>query len=188
MSFSTICDWKNFCRDICLVYYLQNPIKIGGPGIKVQIDESQISKRKYGVGRILVCQDMWIVGGVDENGDVFIKKTYLRNRQVLESIICTFVLPGSIIYTVGWAAYGHLNELGYELGVVNHSETFVTADGIHTNRIESIWGAFKRKYRSITNNQKNMISSYIAEWCFKRKFKNHVLSNFIKVISNNYKV
>lgn len=63
---------------------------------------------------------------------------------------------------------------------------FVTDEGIHTNRIESIWAAFKRKYRSITNKKKEMISSYIAEWCFKRKFKNNVFSNFIKVIKNNY--
>ena len=26
----TIADWKNFCRDICATYYINNPEKIGG--------------------------------------------------------------------------------------------------------------------------------------------------------------
>ena len=28
----TIVDWKNFCRDICLEYFIRNPVVIGGPG------------------------------------------------------------------------------------------------------------------------------------------------------------
>ena len=35
----TIVDWKNFCRDICLEYFIRNPVVIGGPGQTVEIDE-----------------------------------------------------------------------------------------------------------------------------------------------------
>ena len=28
----TIVDWKNFCRDICLEYFMRHPVLIGGPG------------------------------------------------------------------------------------------------------------------------------------------------------------
>eukprot|EP00731_Ephydatia_muelleri_P019402 Em0012g227a len=46
----TIVDWKNFCRDICLEYFIRNPVVIGGPGQTVEIDECLLVRRKYNVG------------------------------------------------------------------------------------------------------------------------------------------
>ena len=39
----TIVDWKNFCHDICLEYFLRNP---GSPGHTVEIDECLLVSRK----------------------------------------------------------------------------------------------------------------------------------------------
>ena len=41
----TIVDWKNFCRDICLEYFIRNPVVIGGPGQTVEIDGFSRSQR-----------------------------------------------------------------------------------------------------------------------------------------------
>ena len=60
-STGTVVDWKNFMRDICLSYFIHNPIKVGAQGIKVHIDRSHICKKKFGVGRILQNQLVWIV-------------------------------------------------------------------------------------------------------------------------------
>ena len=184
-SSRTCCDWKSFMRDLSLEYFLHNPVEIGGPGVEVQIDESQICKRKYHVGRILKTQDVWIVGGVDEEGNVFMVQTIKRDQRTLEDIILKYIRQGSVIHSDGWRGYNNLSNLGYEHKVVIHKNQFVTEEGVHTNRIESLWGAFKRKYRSITNKRKEMISSYISEWCFRRKFKNHVFSEILNVIKMN---
>ena len=39
----------------------------------------------------------------------------LRTREVLEKIIADHAQPGSIIYTDGWAAYNHLEDLGNQV-------------------------------------------------------------------------
>ena len=46
----TIVDWKNVCSDICLEYFLRNPVVIGGPGHTVEINECLLVRRKYNVG------------------------------------------------------------------------------------------------------------------------------------------
>ena len=187
-SSATIVDWKNFMRDLCLSYFLRNPSKVGGPGVKVQLDESQICKRKLGVGRILQNQSLWIVGGVDEDGRVFMVETEKRDTRTLEHIITTYVERGSIIHTDGWPAYNSLAHLGYEYAheKVIHEREFVSSTGVHTNRIEGLWSAFKRKYRSVTNKKKEMVASYIADWMFKRLHRKRVLSKILETIKHVY--
>ena len=42
----TIVNWKNFCRDICLEYFIRNPVVIGGLGQTVEIDECFFSAQR----------------------------------------------------------------------------------------------------------------------------------------------
>ena len=49
-SDTTIVDWKNFMRDICVEYRIKHPSNIGGVGHIVEIDESAWTKRKYNRG------------------------------------------------------------------------------------------------------------------------------------------
>ncbi|KII72209.1 hypothetical protein RF11_03745 [Thelohanellus kitauei] len=106
----------------------------------VQIDESLLCKRKYTVGRILANQDLWIVGGIDEAGQIFMEITTRRNRPMLAEIITRNVEPGSIIQTDGSAAYRGIERHNYVHEVVIHDQNFVSDEGITTNRIESTWG------------------------------------------------
>jgi hypothetical protein len=49
-SDTTIVDWKNFIRDICVEHCIKHPAKIGGDNHIVEIDESAWTKRKYNRG------------------------------------------------------------------------------------------------------------------------------------------
>ena len=63
----TAVDWYNFIRDVCAQYFVDNPCKIGGPGIDVEIDESKFGKRKYNRGWyvcvccVCVCMDVCVL-------------------------------------------------------------------------------------------------------------------------------
>ena len=47
LSTHTAVDWFHFYREICNEVMIKNAKPKGGPGIRVQIDESKFGKRKY---------------------------------------------------------------------------------------------------------------------------------------------
>ena len=54
----TIVKWRNFVRDVYGEYFVGNPLRIGGPGHVVEIDESAFVRRKHNVGRVVNTQ--WV--------------------------------------------------------------------------------------------------------------------------------
>ena len=82
--------------------------KIGGPGLTVEIDESQFGKRKYRGTIIIGRRFAWILGGVcRETGEMFLVPcpNNKRDKPTLLAIILANVKQGTTIYTDGWAAY-----------------------------------------------------------------------------------
>ena len=65
----SIVDWNQYCRDIAVSHFVNNPVQIGGPGHIVQIDESLFSRKKYNRGRIV--PEQWIFGGYYQ-GSLFV--------------------------------------------------------------------------------------------------------------------
>ena len=53
MSQHTFVDWKMFLRDVCAEYFINHPVRIGGVGRTVEIDESVFARRKYNRGRMV---------------------------------------------------------------------------------------------------------------------------------------
>ena len=47
ISHTTIVDWYNFSREVCISILEKFSQQIGGPGKVVEIDESKFGKRKY---------------------------------------------------------------------------------------------------------------------------------------------
>ena len=64
LSDNTIVDWSMFCREICEVSISQKSEQIGGEGIRVQIDETKVGKRKYHRGHLV--EGQWVFGGIEE--------------------------------------------------------------------------------------------------------------------------
>lgn len=47
-SSRSITDWYNYCREVAIAYMLDaEPVKLGGEGIIVEIDESKFGKSMY---------------------------------------------------------------------------------------------------------------------------------------------
>ena len=59
----SIVYWNQYCRDIAVSHFVNNPVQIGCPGHIVEIDESLFSRRKYNRGRIV--PEQWIFGRYD---------------------------------------------------------------------------------------------------------------------------
>jgi hypothetical protein len=77
--------WYLKFRHVCYeIMRLVKPKKIGGCGMIVQIDESKFSKRKYNVGRLV--KSVWVIGGIDERGEIFFVEVLSRSKEVISNI------------------------------------------------------------------------------------------------------
>ena len=118
---ASINEWMNYYRCVIAEYFTKNPLKIGGPGVVVEIDESVITKRKYHRGA-LRAEEQWFFGGVERgSGRCFICPVDRRDAATLLPIIQQYILPGTIIMSDKWAAYNRIDQLPelYEHYTVN---------------------------------------------------------------------
>jgi len=67
LSSATSVDWRSFCCEVT-DYWFANQEAIGGVGIEVEIDETLISRRKYGRGQMR--KQIWLFGGWNASASV----------------------------------------------------------------------------------------------------------------------
>jgi len=78
---------------------------IGSPGIIVEIDESKFGKRKYHRGQRV--EGVWVFSGVERMPErrCFLVKVANWNRSTLHDLICTHILPGTLIRSDKFSSY-----------------------------------------------------------------------------------
>lgn len=173
LSSATIVDWFNFAREVCEELIIRNSVKIGGPGVEVEIDETKIGKRKYNRGRHVDGQ--WVFGGRETNdrSKIFMVPVADRTKETLVGLIEKWIEKGSIIVSDCWASYRCLGEIGYVHKTVNHSETFKDPEtGACTNHIEQEWLHAKKslpKYGCRHEHISSYLSAHMWRLCVKEK-------------------
>ncbi|KAL3107475.1 hypothetical protein niasHT_014192 [Heterodera trifolii] len=96
----------------------------------VEIDEILVVKRKYGVGRVLAKQEVWLFGGVERDTNwqrVFMVPVESRTAGRLLPLIQQYVLPGTTIVSDEWRPYRGIPTLpqGYRnVGNIKEFENF----------------------------------------------------------------
>ncbi len=135
LSSNTDVDWASFCREVCEIAIAKEGRRIGGTGVVVEIDESKFAKRKYNRGHPV--KTGWVFGGRerDNKKKVFMVCVPDRTADTLCALIQQWILPGSEIWSDCWKSYDRIPKLpeGYTHGKVNHSECFVSEEGVCTN-------------------------------------------------------
>ena len=152
----------------------KNPIRLGGPGVIVQADESCFShKPKHHRGRGPQ-KTQWVFGIVDTSTSPAIGYMELvdtRDAETLLPIINSVVEPGSIVHTDEWRAYRGIMRMGMEHKTVNHSGNFVEPEsGVHTQHTESYWNRKKTIIKRMLGCHRRMLHWYLQEFMWRDRF------------------
>lgn len=157
----------------------QSEIKIGGPNVIVQLDESKFGKRKYHRGHRV--EGVWVFGGVEisEERKMFAVVVDKRDSVTLNELILKHVLPGSIVITDGWKGYCLFKDNSlYMHHWVNHSISFINSEGYHTNNIEGTWNGMKIKIKP-QNRVRGRMQGYLFEFIWRRRNINNLWNAFL---------
>lgn len=168
MSARTVVDWRNFCREVCVLDCVRNGDVLGGEEKVVEIDESVFGKRKFYRGKKVVGK--WVFGGVERGRNKCFMEVVPRiTKLVLLKVLRKYVLPGTTIVSDCFKSYDCLKDEGFRHLTVNHKIQFKNPDtGARTNSIEGTWSAIKRSFRG-PNTCKRMFDSYLMEYMWRRR-------------------
>ena len=131
-------------RKIIGVYLEADPIRLEGPDVVCQIDESLFShkvKAHRGHAPMKQVQVFCIVDTSNTPSKGYMELVENRTAHTLIPIIQRVWRPGTIIYSDEWAAYRSIQKVtGLLHRTANHSANFVDrVTGVHTQNVESFW-------------------------------------------------
>ena len=187
VSEKTMIDCYSFFREVCSRYLQANPVKLGGPGVVIQIDESCFShKPKHHRGRG-PHTPIWVFGILDTStspGIGYMEIVNKRDAATLLPIIQSVVQQGSIIHSDEWRAYNDIQGLGFTHRTVNHSVNFVDGQtGVHTQAIESYWNKHKSHIKMMRGCRRNSLHEYLQEFMWRDRFYRNAFDNLCNHIS-----
>ena len=175
ISQKTAIQWYAYFREVCTNQLVAHPVQLGGPGHIVEIDETNIARRKYHRGRDI--SPRWIFGGVDRSTKIGFMEIVENDRSAekLTPIIQRYIQPGTQINTDCWKAYFKIEDIPvnpkYQHRTVNHSKYFVDPITLtHTNSIESMWSKCKRKFKSMIGVHSTVLQSHLNEFMWRQQF------------------
>lgn len=184
-------QWLQCLRDECSWDLVQAPRPIGGVGHIVAIDESLLARRKVGNRQGRPVPQQWVFGGVDlQTKNFFMELVPQRDQATLFPVLQRNILPGTMIWSDGWAAYNNIPTLGYQHQVVNHQQHFVDpVTGVHTNDSESRWNACKQTLKRKFGVRRAHLDHYLDEYMWRsRRARPQIFSDILDVIRRHYPV
>jgi transposase-like protein len=184
-SSTTICEWTKFIRQLCGESIHPETMRIGGPGIVVEIDETKLGKRKYQRGHRV--EGVWVVAGVERTKEkkIFAVEVKDRSMETMRNVLNEYVRPGSIVYTDCWKSYvGPCKEFKLAHFTVNHSKCFKDPiTGVHTNTIEGCNNGIKTVIKP-RNRVKKGIRSYLLYYIWRRQNKGNIWNGFVAALKS----
>jgi len=140
----------------------------GGPGNRVEIDETIIGGRRHGHENAM--KGKAIVMGLHERGGRMYGEVIPDvKRQTLALRIDKYVRKGSQVFTDELLSYQRLREQGYpEHVMVNHGRNVYAIGVAHVNNVESFWGNMKRGMDGAHHRvSPKYLQHYVDEWTFR---------------------
>ena len=192
VSRNFITAWQQKFRLIAIQEFDKDNVILGGTNEVIEIDESLFIKVKHHKGKDLARPQVWVFGMYErESKKCLFIVVPKRDAFTLLNVIYKHIAPNSIIHSDCWSAYCRIRKLdkNFSHRTVNHDLYFVDPKtGVHTNGVESIWGACKIPIKAMRGISRDYLSSYLDEFCWRRLYKDEfeVFEQMLCAISRRY--
>ncbi|CAL4206897.1 unnamed protein product, partial [Meganyctiphanes norvegica] len=190
LSQKAIIGCYSFFREVCELYFKSNPIKLGGPGITIEIDVSCFSEKRKRNHRPVPQPPIWVLGIVDTNSTPsigYMEIVETKDAVTLLPIIVNVVLPGSIILVKDWKAYRKIQGLSDSDGSVKHTLNFVDVNNcFYKQTIESYWKKHKNYLTAMRGTRRSNLNSHLQEFMWRERFSADAVENLCEQIADQY--
>jgi len=183
---------RNKIISLITKYFHKYPIRLGGPGVIVQVDETKLNfniKSNRGLAPSKTCWALCMVDTSKNPAIGYIQLIERRNAESLIPIIARTVRSGSIIHSDEWKAYNAISKCGeYEHKKVVHKYNFVDPQtGVHTQNVESFNNKIKYQIKMAKGVTTDFREKFITEFLFFDTYKDNVFHKLVDLIKINEK-
>ena len=171
LSNITVMRWYSFFKKICSHHLNNNPRKIGGPGVVVEVDESIIARRKFRVGDSV--EEGWVFGGICPNtGEGFLRHITDKSEATLLPLIVKHVKPGSIIHSRSSPSLRGIANLPVNPPIQHLvlGNFIDPVSGTCTNRVLRFWKTCKKHFRCVPNSRNSSYNLNLDEYMWRQQF------------------
>lgn len=169
--------YAHFRRTVCEELTVA-PVKLGGLGVTVEIDEMLLRKNRT------TGEDLWVLGAVERTEHQRVHLAVLASKSVddIVAALAHSILPGSLLVTDFLPSYTAVAvQLRCPLIRVNKSRSLVDpATRMHTNTIEGLW-ALLRKFIKV--RQHIALQSVLGEFSWRRANREDAFEQFLQALS-----
>jgi len=179
---------RNYLLSKISDYYIENPVRLGGPRVIVQVDETKLNhnvKSHRGRGPIRPAWCLCITDTSSQPATGFATMIPDRTAATIIPIIKRVVRSGSIIHSDEARVYQSLKQ-NYEHSSVCHKYNFVDPiTGVHTQHVESWNNKIKNSIKKVRGVDEDKREDFLKEYMFLEKFKNSAFEQIILLLTVN---
>jgi len=135
----------------------------------VEVDETYVGGIVKGKrGKAATGQKHAVMGMVERGGRVRTLVIPNDRGETMLPVVQKNISKSANVISDQHPSYTSLTRMGYKHSSVNHSVTYVSAEGIHTNTIEGFWSTFKSGFKGVYRHAgSGYIQSYTNEYAWR---------------------
>jgi len=126
-----------------------------------------------------------VFGMVERGGRAKVVHVKSSGSRVLIPEIQKHVVPGAVVYSDEYRAYGKLAVWGFFHNTVKHKDAQYVNGTVHTQNIENLWSNAKRGIRGVYRHvDAKYLQNYVDEYAFRYSYRKYPKQMFDLILSN----
>lgn len=183
VGLNTVVNRFKLYREFLVSFYQEHPVRLGGPGEKVEVHVAKFGNLRNKKDR------NWVLGGCERgSGKIFLAVIEAHTKAAVIKKIREFVVSDTTIITDRWEGYDNLHRHGYDHIAVGHH--LARVDHLTEAHLQNIHVEWKNVKSSLpkAGSYADGLDGYLALYMFRKSFPDNaeLFHHFLSVIAFIY--